>query len=574
MSRRALGSALLAAGLLTSGAAPFLSSAHAAGSGCVSWTATKDNANFQSQAALADKSMDIVGVSLATVGTDVVASITVQQLNWKTSQQVGDRYSLSGNFGGTNLIFWVERDDTGTRSGIDNITTSSTAADGAATVTWDYPANTVEISTTPAELDKAVGHASAGTDATGLSAGTKLQIGGQGSGYDPGAPAPDGTTYVIGAACDPPLGTLPMPKADCGTNDAGTGDGTAEVSGNKTGNDTDLDITSFAVNSTDKKLFAYLKVSTLGDKPANFTGDRFEFHFTVGANAYTYAVGRQTVGTNLTQTTYGQKNNTATTPPLGVVGRFLKASNTVVIEIDRTGLDAANGTPVADGVTATAVSAKSFALAPDDAFTADTVQGTAPADSWTIGQNPCFPPPPGVLANVGKVVGQYSDAIAFATKLTTKGGVALAGKTVSFKLGSKTLPTAKTGTDGVARLTVNPGLPAGAYNLVTAFAGDDSAGPQTLTTPVTISIEKTAITLSVIKSGSNRTVVAKLLDDDKHAVSGVTLVWYINGKKVSSAKTNSAGTATLKTAKPTQTVKAYFATVSGKYQTASATKKV
>jgi hypothetical protein len=169
---------------------------------------------------------------------------------------------------------------------------------------------------------------------------------------------------------------------------------------------------------------------------------------------------------------------------------------------------------------------------------------------------------------------QFSDAAAVKAKLVSAAGAPLVGKTVTFTLAGKTA-TGTTGADGVASATLDPGVVAGtAYTLVAAFAGDSSAGAATVSTPFTVTVEATKLTLKVVKSGSARTVYATLKDDDGKALAGQPVTWYINGKKISTPTTNSAGQVVLKTAKPTQTVMAKFAGVSGKYAPVSVSAKV
>jgi hypothetical protein len=177
-----------------------------------------------------------------------------------------------------------------------------------------------------------------------------------------------------------------------------------------------------------------------------------------------------------------------------------------------------------------------------------------------------------VLANTGAVTAQFTDAAAVAAKLTTEAGTALAGKAVKFTIGTKSV-TATTGADGVATALLDPATPAGTYHLVTSFAGDASAANVELSTPFTVTTEVTKLTLKVAKSGTSRTVTATLRDDDGKPVAGQTVVWYVNGKKVSSPRTSSAGTVTL-VAKATQTVVAQFNAVAGKYAASKATQKV
>jgi hypothetical protein len=64
-------------------------------------------------------------------------------------------------------------------------------------------------------------------------------------------------------------------------------------------------------------------------------------------------------------------------------------------------------------------------------------------------------------------------------------------------------------------------------------------------------------------------VTATLLDNDKHAVAGQKVAWYVNNKKVSTLTTDSKGRTVFKGAKPGQTVQAKFTAVPGKYAACS-----
>jgi hypothetical protein len=225
--------------------------------------------------------------------------------------------------------------------------------------------------------------------------------------------------------------------------------------------------------------------------------------------------------------------------------------------------------------TLTGVSVTSRLVLPNTGtIAADVVQAEKAEDrTYTVGVSPCFGPPAALLANTGRTTVQYSDGAAVAAKLTDATGKALAGKTVTFAVGS-VKRTATTGGDGVAKATLDPGVVAGSYTLVTSFAGDATAGKVETSTPFTVTAEATRIVLSVVKRGTSRTVTAKLVDDDGKALAGQNVNWYVAGKKVSTMRTNSAGVVTLTTAKPTQTVVAEFLAVAGKYAASKATTKV
>lgn len=374
--------------------------------------------------------------------------------------------------------------------------------------------------------------------------------------------------------------------ADCKTIDDGSqADGTVQLHQSdipgttpdvNTPNDPDLDIKWAAIGTTPTDIVAYIKISQLGDAPSQanqsgvpFNGDRFLFQFNIGTKQFTYGDGR-VVGPLATQSSVPRQM-----PTNGVMNViFDKTNSFVVIKIGRAGLEAANGAPVPDGTVFTKVLVQTTAIAVKSESRADTAKvATESQQVYTVGDNTCFPAPPSTLVNAGSVRTQFTDAAPVAAKLTNAAGTGLAGKTVKFTVASKTV-SAVTGTDGVAHTSIDPGVPAGTYSLVETFDGDSSAAKVTLTTPFTVVPEVTKLTFKVNKAGSQRTVIATLKDDDGHAVASQPVNWYVNGKKVGTSKTNGSGIATLATAKPTQTVKAEFTGVSGKYLKSSLTAKV
>jgi hypothetical protein len=574
MSRRSLAAAAVSFALISSGTLPLLGTAHA--DTCASWTDPKDDATTKElgQEQLRDANMDILSASITTVGDKIVGTVKVQDLFEQGYSDTGDRYIVSFKAAGSIVRMLAERTETDQTAKLTNVSGGTAVA----TAMWDHNDNTVTITATQAEVDKVAGKATAGIAATDLYAFTATHVAGTSENlYDQSRPAAS-VTYTVGAPCSPAIApmVLPEPKADCNDVTDGASDGVVTVSAPvATQNDADLDISWVAFNSTPETFYAYLKIADLAEKPANFMGDRFDVTFKAGAKTFTFSAGRMTTGKSVTTHHTSGKVGTTINAGLKVRGYFDLTKNMVVLTVDRVSLDTVNAAPIPDGTTVTDVSAKSFGTMPANYFAADTAQATNAADRvYTFGANKCFPPPPGVLTNVGKTTVQYTDAVEVAAKLTNAAGTALAGKTVSFTVGTKTV-SQTTNADGVATTSINPGLSAGtAYTLVTKFAGDSSASEVTIETPFSVTAEKTKITLAVKKSGTSRTVTAKLVDDDNKAITGQVVTWYVNGKKVSAPKTNSSGVVTLTTAKPTQTVKAVFAGVSGKYLTSFAQVKV
>jgi hypothetical protein len=596
MSRRALGTAALAAGLLTTGLVPFLGSASAAA--CPAWTDVKGDATTNNMPIPGgnDANMDIVAATLGTSGSNIVATITVDDLTDPFSD-IGDRFTLQLDLAGAKLRLLADRDLTGKYAEVDNITGS---VSGAATAAWDIAKNTITITAPQAEVDKAAGRATKGEEAVVVAAGSSIQANGDDAYSYDSSLAPAGTKYVVGAACggttpEPttsptptptpttPGGALPdgYPTAGCYTFGDVAGDGKVTLisAPAQLSNDPDMDVLGLAIGTTATNLEAYFRVEKLA-MPKNRGGHIFTLTFTAGGKVVELQAGEGDAVDKSIEGTWGSPTygtvDGGISDDIVVTAKFDKTNNFVVVSAPLAGIAKAVAAPLSAGTKLTSVFGTSaWMWTPlQGTVGVDTVQAAAVADRvYTVGNSPCFGPPPGVLANRGATSVQYTDAAALAAKLTGVDGAALAGRTVRFAIGAKSV-TAKTGSDGVAKASLNPGLAAGSYSLVTSFAGDSNAGEVTLTTPFSVVAEKTRIVLTVVKSGTKRTVTAKLLDDDGRPVAGQTITWYVNGKKVTTSKTTSAGLATLKTAKPTQTVKADFATVTGKLTGSTASKKV
>ncbi len=596
MNRRAIACSAATAALLAGLAVPFLGAASAVD--CATFADDEGDGALVKQAEQQthDAHLDIVGVELGTRGGAVVGTVTLKDLATAHAEG-GEEFTVSFNAGGKLMILSARRDAFGSPSA--RLLNNNDDTTGTATARFDAEQNTVTITAVMAEVDKALGAAAAGAEATGLksSAAANIVNGTAHSVYD-SAEAPEGTKHVIGTACGAPAVpvTVPegYPKADCNTVGDIGGDGRQSNNANLP-NDPDLDLTGVVLKADDTDVSAFVRLAGLSARPRTALGHAYEVAFSVKdkdavERRFTFVThAYENAQVASAEATMGGASVPGTTNPpthlkyanavqqSEITATYDTANSMVIFRVPRADLESLVP-EFADGVEALKVTAtaKTKAAPGVGASVADSTaanNGTEGTESWRIGDNACFGPPPSVLANAGLTTVQFSDAAAVAAKLTKTDGTALSGKTVEFAVGA-TKVTARTGSDGVARASLNPRLAAGSYQLVATFDGDATAEESTVTTPFTVVAEKTALTLTVTKSGTKRTVVAKLLDDDKHAVAGQAVAWYVNGKKVSTAKTTSAGTVTLKTAKPGQTVKATFTAVSGKYTGSTASKKV
>lgn len=602
MNVRALGavtaSAAVAAALVFAGSASAAS--------CPTWTDPSGDASLDLPMT-EDPGLDIVRTTISSTGANVVVQVKVAELSDDYSGP-GDEIGVEMTVNGKELLVYTDRDEgLVAGAGVYNITDETS---GDATAKYDVATDTVTITATQAQFDAALGSAGKGKPATAVSGYASWQVLTSPNPTFDTAPAPAGTAIVIGTECaasgtpaptgpaipspttspSPSTGPATYPKAGCNTVSDGTGDsGIAPVAGGPAVlGDADLDLTGLVLGTTPTEFVAFLRVADLKALPPHGNGHRFEVSFTHNAkviNIFAQQLdGIVTAENDALSSTGVVKPN----PPVNTGGRVAGAydaklkvtstfdvtNNVVILRLTRASLDEVAGKPAPDGTTVTLVSGASWIVLPTSSHRTDqAIAATPAAQVYTFGDSPCFEAPAAKLANTGRTSVQYTDAAAVAARLTDSAGQPLAGKTVTFAVGSRSV-TARSGSDGVAKAALNPGVTAGAYSLVTSFAGDATAGKVSLTTPFSVVAEKTRIVLSVAKNGTRRTVTAKLLDDDGRAVAGQVVTWYVNGKKVTTSRTTSAGIATLTTAKPTQTVKVVFTAVTGKYLGSTAQAKV
>ncbi len=152
---------------------------------------------------------------------------------------------------------------------------------------------------------------------------------------------------------------------------------------------------------------------------------------------------------------------------------------------------------------------------------------------------------PTTLVYTGAQVGEYSDPMHLAARLTESAtGQPLAGRTLAFVLGSQTA-TAVTGADGTAAVEIVPsGLP-GATPLAVAFAGAGAWSGSATSRLAVITPEDTVLTLSgvsAVASGGAQPVSARLVDDDGQPLAG-RIVTFRLGTAVAEAVTGADGAA-------------------------------
>jgi hypothetical protein len=619
MSRRTLAQAAALATLLVSTAVPLLGTSSAAG--CPVWTdktgdSTTEGVPDPSGSVIYDANLDLVKTSFTTTADRLTAVFNVAKLNPQASD-FGDEYHVQFVVAGKTIQLYADRgadvaglaeSPFGFGGGFFNVTDGGSVATGAPL--YDTKNNTVTVTGTVAQLKSAAGVEVAGKAITGVVAETwdyaeTPAAGGTVFQYDD-ASAPAGTALAAGVDCAGGGGPVPVPvpvpppsgggalPAPGGPDDPTAGcahltdkkaDGTPGVvtlngTSQPYGNDPTLDITAATFRATTAELAAYLTVDKYAAKSANGNGPRYEVQFTINGKVillYTQipdAVAAQTIAA---QRLAGAGADTAGRldgsydARLKVSSTVNTARNIVKIAVTTASLETVIGAPIG-GKVATALTVDTRALTPTGGSMLADVAPDTGTSSWTIADNKCFGPAPAVLANVGRTSVQYGDAATLAARVSGAGGAALSGKTVTFSLGALHV-SAQTGSDGVARVSVNPGLQAGTYTLGISFGGDQTAGRADLSVPFSVTLETTKISLKGAKNGASRTITAKLTDDDGHVLSGLTIVWTVAGKRVGSMTTNGAGIVTLNNVKPGSTVLAEFAGIAAKYAASKATTK-
>ena len=637
MARPATVGALLA-GLFAAALVPVVASAAAPTCPSFADAANDDSFAASGASQTHDADLDIVAGGFSSDAERLTSTVTVAQLKAGPDRFLGDAFSTYFTVNGKVIQLYSFRYNPAQQHAVIDNAYNKTGAfvDGAnpspmaSTVvgTYDLAKSTVTISIKRSELDRLTGAPTAGKAMTALSAQSAFFAGRSRFGADT-ATAPATLTYDVGAACTTaapgpqpttapsatptapsasptasptaaptgsptatPTGapTAPLPDAECNTIGDVKGDANHTVAGGAPGvQEPDLDITGLVLEATPDVVRSYVRVNALKSRPQSAIGHTYYTVFTVGGKVVSLVASgfdpaqMKTVVDTISTTSNGARQPSVrmtvagTYVPSSITATFDTTNSMVVVSVPRAELETAVGAPIPDGTELSVVYARTASsYGPSGGFFVDSTvldNGTASTATWVTGDNACFAPPDAQLLNVGATAAQYTDSVAVAGRLLSAAGTPLAGKAVRFAVGSRAV-TAVTGADGVARTAFNPLATAGGHTLVTTFAGDKDAGPATITTPFAVVAEKTKVVLTVTRSGTRRTVVAKLTDDDGRAVAGQTITWLVNGKRISSAKTSSTGTVTFRSALPGQTVTARFAAVAGKYEGSSAAKKV
>lgn len=406
------------------------------------------------------------------------------------------------------------------------------------------------------------------------------------------------TPAVLHASAD--TGTDPMtPRLGCthAINDAPddahpdfTGLGGSPLASND-----GLDIKMIDVRLTDTQLQVFLAIKRI-PLPTAMAADeetyRYRINFSYGVKTFTYGFEQ----VNPTWPAQALPTDSSSYPIMNIgvtPAEDLKSSSTAVIRqgtapdpswiiftSPRDKVEAILGAPIPDGAAFTKVAViTQIYTSPAMHSTNDGLDTTlTPSqDSIVVGgaaADACFGPPPTSIGSVSVAPANVTDNSAMSAILLDENGKALSGKSLTFAVndGKGTKLTATTDANGRAVATYGPiKVHAGTYPVTVSFAGDTSLKASTATGTLKVTTEATAFKpLKVAKpSATTRVVTATLVEDGTHPVAGVPVTWWINGKKVATAKTAGNGTVVLKSAKPGQTVQAKFAGVTGMFLAAN-----
>ena len=520
--RRSMGIGAVLSAALLAAAVPFLGSASAAP--CPSWTDPAGDAYFLE---VEDGTVDITNVLVESSATGLTTTFTVPKLASVNDTSAGDRFELLVDAGGLALSIWAERDDLDAEAQLQGMVgaTGPAGTKRGGTASWDVKAHKVVIAMPYAMIDGALGKPFAGLTAKSLVGQVVVQTGPFTSNAYDKAPAPAGVTFVGGQACGG--SGAPAPTTTAAPQPSQPSPSTPPASAFPAG------------------------------LPA------------AGCFHVADAVGDAKVN--------GQVPND---PDLDITGLTLRATDGWVLAYMKADKLAA-GPSAADGHRYSidfvfnkhlfTVAASSYKTAASK----DVREGLASTgrNGHMVQMSVDTVSALGAAYVAGQVTPPFVASGSQASFDTKTGYVTIAIPVADIeKYGEAKLSGALTGVTGKAALdywrnSLGADTTADANASASTFAwtvGDNKCFPR----PVA-----TAMTLSVAKAGSTRTVTARLTSAGK-PLAGQVVTWFVNGKKVGTSTTSTAGTAVLKTAKPTQTVTAEFAGVNDKYLPSKATTRV
>ena len=403
------------------------------------------------------------------------------------------------------------------------------------------------------------------------------------------------TTAVPTAGAADPAPQLPLATCAARVNDP-TGDGIPTYGagnvngvpnvGDPRGNVPALDITAITLRVTATKVLAFMTLADIPDATYRATDSAYGYTTWFTRNGAKVArfdlvdVNPAHAQQGLAPAANSATASVGTTASggaaiAGVTGAVDRVKNVVYVAVPRPAMEQALGEPLADGEVLTAINGRTEQWQTKGDVGPGVVR--RPADQtdvpaanavWKVGDDRCFA---AAKVTVPAVVAQYGDAVTLVATLTDEAGKPLAGRTVSFAVPGESRPRSiTTDAQGVALVRLAAAPLAKTYAFVVSYAGDEFAGPGQATGTLTVRTETIRVSApKVTKNGSARTVTATFTEDDPRAFAKQQVAWYVNGKKVATSVTDSAGRAVFKGAKPGQKVQVRYAGVPGRYAPAA-----
>lgn len=236
------------------------------------------------------------------------------------------------------------------------------------------------------------------------------------------------------------------------------------------------------------------------------------------------------------------------------------------------------GAPLRDGDQVTALVAQTIHYTGAKADpAADTISGASAEEQvWRVGDDFCFGLPPVVIDDIAAESSvQYGDAVPVAaTVADADTAEPLAGVHLSFTLGMSVV-SAATDADGRAATAIAADVMAGDRELIVKYAGDAERRATAVSVPIFVTPETTRTLLSArATSATLSTVTVTVLDDDAKPVTAQPVVWYVDGKRVATARLDASGRAVLRKVKRRAVARVSFEAVVGRYRSSAATLRV
>lgn len=148
---------------------------------------------------------------------------------------------------------------------------------------------------------------------------------------------------------------------------------------------------------------------------------------------------------------------------------------------------------------------------------------------------------------VNNINGKHGDKTNLTAVLTDYQGNPLSGKTVTFSINGVVVGKALTDNTGTATISCTISQTIGTYIITANFLGDDIYASSTGKGTLTVNPIDTNLTVNSVKGhhGDKVNLTAVLTDENSNPLSGKRVTFYISGKNVGTATTDSTGTATL-----------------------------